>query len=197
MSLKCTKKLFLTFALAILFILLLSISSFAMTPTWTNDAKFTRGVSNTCYYISSSASSYTSKINAAAQNWEVTGYGWNPIYVTAVSSNRATHIDIYSVNPNNDTVLDDNTNAYASFWSSSSTLLANRGYGPSTNYFYTEIAINSSKTLETDTFIHEMGHCFGLAHSSDRNSIMYGTKSKRNVSTVQKDDHDTINYLYN
>ena len=54
-----------------------SCSVFAMTPTYTNDAKFTRGVSNCCYYVDSTASSYTSNVNSAANNWVDTGYGWN------------------------------------------------------------------------------------------------------------------------
>lgn len=36
---------------------LLSNNIFAMTPTWPNDAKFNRSVSNAYYYVDSSASS--------------------------------------------------------------------------------------------------------------------------------------------
>ena len=81
----------------------LSSSVFAMTPTYANDAKFTRGVGNCCYYVDSSASGYTSAISSAAYNWENTGYGWNPIYMTAVSSNYATHMDFYGATPYTDT----------------------------------------------------------------------------------------------
>ena len=83
----------------------LSSSVFAMTPTYANDAKFTRGVGNCCYYVDSSASGYTSAINDAAYNWENTGFGWNPIYMHAVASNYATHIDFYGATPSTDSYL--------------------------------------------------------------------------------------------
>ena len=84
------KKLFIFFTTLVL---TLSSVTFAMTPTYTNDAKFNRGVGNCCYYVDGSASGYANQISSAANNWEVTGYGWNPIYMTEVSSNYATHMD--------------------------------------------------------------------------------------------------------
>lgn len=47
---------------------LMNTKTFAMTPTWPNDAKFNRGVSNAYYYVDSTANSYTSRINAAVNN---------------------------------------------------------------------------------------------------------------------------------
>lgn len=72
--------------------LLLSTSVFAYNPI---GGKFSRGVSNTCYYVDSTASAYTTRINAAANNWVNTGHGWNPIYMTPVSSSYLTHMDFY------------------------------------------------------------------------------------------------------
>lgn len=37
---------------------LMTNNIFAMTPTWINDAKFSRGVSKAYYYVDSSASSF-------------------------------------------------------------------------------------------------------------------------------------------
>ena len=54
-----------------------------------------------------------------------------------------------------------------------------------------------SVSYETELMIHEMGHAFGLAHSSSLYSVMYPGIYSSYVSTVQKEDHDTINYLYN
>lgn len=39
-----------------------------------NNAKFTRGVGNTCFWVSSSASKYKASIRTRAQNWMYTGY---------------------------------------------------------------------------------------------------------------------------
>lgn len=176
-----------------------SCSIFAMTPTYTNDAKFTRGVSNCCYYIDSTASSYTSNVNSAANNWVDTGYGWNPIYMTAVSSNYATHMDFYGRTPSSDTYLNSSVLGYTSFWNTDGTLVANKTSEPTYNYFYTEIVFNTSASNSYDirTAKHEMGHAFGLDHTENSYSIMFPNINYTYVTTVQQCDHDTINYLYN
>lgn len=185
-----------TISLLILFLMVMSISSsaFAMTPPYTHKIRYSRGVANTCYYVDSSASTFVGAINTAANNWVYTGYGANPIYMTAVSSNRATHMDIYA------SYLDSkysNTNAYTTIWSSSSTQMSFEG---TSNYFYAEIMLNrnnlNANTENTSTIIHEMGHCFGLDDWSDAYSIMCSPKSDRKVTRVQQCDNDTINYLY-
>lgn len=169
----------------------------AMTPTWPNNAKFSRGVGNTCYWISGSASGYTSSINVAADIWEYNGWA-NPIYLTVVSSNYATHIDFYSSTPSSDSVLNSNVLGYTTFWSSVGTLVSPKGIGPSVNYFYTEIIMNNtlSGSYDSKIIMHEMGHAFGLAHTGNQYSIMYPYANGMLVSTVQKVDVDTINYLY-
>lgn len=197
MKFKVNTKIYLIIIAIILFAIVYPSNCFAMTSTFPNNAKYSRGVSNTCYYVSSSASGYTSQISQAAHNWVVTGYGWNPIQMTAVSSNKGTHMDIYASDFRNVTNISDNTNAYTTFWTSSSQLVSQPQLDPTYNYFYTEIHINTYRTtMNVPTLIHEMGHCFGLAHSTSEYSIMY-PYSSRLVTTVQKDDHDTINYLYN
>lgn len=177
----------------------LSSSVFAMTPTYANDAKFTRGVGNCCYYVDSSASSYTSSINDAAYNWENTGFGWNPIYMHAVASNYATHMDFYGATPSTDSYLSNSTGGYTTYWNSNSTLVCNKTDTPTYNYFYTEIILNTNNSSSYDyrTAKHEMGHALGLAHYLNHYSIMYPSLSGTYVTTVQQCDHDTINYLYN
>ena len=156
------------------------------------NSKFSRGVANTCYYINSSASSYTSKINKAANLWEYNGWD-NPIYMTAVSSNYATHMDFYGKTPSNDQNLDSNTNGYTTVYNSSGKQMT---FG-SSNWFYAKIVINKSSSANQATVVHEMGHAFGLAHyPSNSSSIMYPYSSGRKVSSPQKCDVDTINYLY-
>lgn len=177
----------------------LSSSVFAMTPTYTNDAKFSRSVGNCCYYVDSAASGYTNQINDAAYNWENTGYGWNPIYMTAVSSNYATHIDFYAATPATNVYLNSSVAAFTSFWNSNSAVIVTPPNAPSYNYFYTEIMFNTSNTGSYDyrTSKHEMGHALGLNHYANHYSIMYPSLDGMYVTTVQQCDHDTINYLYN
>lgn len=190
------RKFFICFILSFCII---SCDVFAMTPTFTNDAKFTRGVSNCCYYVDSTASGYTSNINSAANNWVDTGYGWNPIYMTAVSSNYATHMDFYGRTPSSDSYLSDSVVGYTSFWNSNGTLVTAKKDIPSYNYFYTEIVMNlsSSDSYDIRAAKHEMGHAFGLGHTENTYSIMFPNINYIYVTNVQQCDHDTINYLYN
>lgn len=82
---------------------------------------------------------------------------------------------------------------------SNGNLVSKRGTGPTKNYFYTEVTINKNhfpSSYRTSIMIHELGHAFGLAHSSSKYSIMYPYYNTVLVSKVQKVDNDTINLLY-
>lgn len=160
-------------------------------------ARFTRGVGNTCYYVDSSASAYTSRINAAANNWVHTGYGYNPIYMTAVSSSHGTHIDLYG----NTTSYwgDPNIRGETIMFNSAAQDMTNQI--STTNWVYAEIHLNTSviatNTIETQgTIAHEMGHCFGLAHVNDPNCLMYRYSNGRNTHVVTADENNGINALY-
>ena len=174
--------------------LLLSTSVFAYNPI---GGKFSRGVSNTCYYVDSTASAYTTRINAAANNWVNTGHGWNPIYMTPVSSNYLTHMDFYGKT--------------TSFWGDSNIrgetrMFTNSGQditskAHNTNWMYAEIYVNTSvvstNTIQTQgTFAHEMGHAFGLDHVSNVNALMHRYSNERLTHVVSLDEHNGINALY-
>ena len=164
----------------------------AMTPTYTHAIRFSRGVKNTCYYISPSASGYTSLINTAATKWASL---YNMIKNTPVSTNYATHIDFYAYSPTTDPQhhLNSNINAYTTIWSANGVQMS---FDSTQNYFYTEIVINNTKNIGSDTIAHEMGHAYGLDHNNSVYSIMYGTNVGRMVTTPQSVDNDTVNYLY-
>lgn len=174
-------------------------SIFARTPTMPNDVRFSRGVSNCCYYIDWTASGYQNQVVSASNNWVDTGYGWNPIYMTSVSSNYATHMDFYGRNAGSDSYLNNSVVGYTSYWNTDGSMTSQKGQVPTYNYFYTEIVFNTDLSESYDYRIakHEMGHAFGLLHTEDRYSIMYPTLFNMMVSTVQQGDHDAINYLYN
>ncbi len=59
------KKFYLFVIIMILFLFNATVVS-AATPTFPNNAKFTRGVKNTCYYVDSTANSYLKYIKPAA-----------------------------------------------------------------------------------------------------------------------------------
>jgi hypothetical protein len=43
---------------------------------------------------------------------------------------------------------------------------------------------------------HEMGHAFGLGHSSDPNALMYYDATSKTTLSLAQDDVDGVNYLY-
>lgn len=161
-----------------------------MSPTYEHEIRYSRGVSNTCYYVDSTAATYTSRINQAANGWVHTYYGDNPIYMTAVSSNRATHMDFYARAMTGDY---SSYVAYTNIWTSSGVQLPFNG---TTNYYYAEVHINNNQTVTTADMMHEMGHCFGLDEYNNPYSIMWPLTINWYVSTVQACDNATVNYLY-
>ena len=156
------------------------------------------GVGAVDYYITTSASSYSTEIGNAANNWVYTGYGYNPIYMYQTTNFSASNMDIYAealggaVGYAGATYYVDVTNEghlhvspYESLWD------------------YGEIYLNTSFTSELSSIYkqgviaHEMGHVFGLAHNNDNvYSIMCQSAYNRVTETVGLADHYGINAMY-
>lgn len=189
------KKISLLLLLIIICLLFCDNTVFAMEGTWINDAKFSRGVKNTCYYVNSTANAYVSRINSAARSWAVLD---NKINNTAVSSNKGTHIDIYGKYIGSDQWLDEQTLAYVYFYDENAKpILQAIDDEPRINYYYVEMIINRSnaKLITSGTIAHEMGHAYGLSHRWDYYSIMHPYNDVL-VTTPQASDNAIINYLY-
>ncbi len=179
-------------------ILTLYSSCYAITPSFTY--KCSGGVSGYYYINEGTSNVFYSLITAAAHNWEYTGYGDNPVYLTIKSNNDNTIIDIY--------------NEYGTYWDNPSILgetihrdgSANRVDPYLNNWDYSEIHLNetymsSNKITNSHaqgTIAHEMGHAFGLAHYNNNptGSIMCQSFVPRIVQTVQQEDNEAINPKY-
>ena len=175
--------------------LAMSNVAFALVPTI--GGYFSRGVSSMCYYVDSSASSYTSNINTCINRWTNSGYSpSNYINMTAVASNYATHVDYYGY-PEDDFL----SLAYVAetlFFSSSGT----NGSGAAP-YYYTEIRINTDSFPDLTSFekigtmAHEFGHSLGLdENNSNTSSIMCQLGSGRTVNRVSSEDYATVVNIY-
>lgn len=175
--------------------LAMASSAFALVPR--NGGYLTRGVDNMCYYVDSSASSYTSYINTGINRWTSSGYSPSDfINMTAVSSNYATDVDYYGL---------DMADMYygssvAETYYFGSTGVQATGTGP---YYFSEIAINKdmfptcSSFEKIGTCAHEFGHAMGLdENNSDTSSIMCQSSSGRTVNTVSAEDYATVVYIY-
>lgn len=188
----------------ILTIFIGGITNVYATPTFGTN-RYYNGVGNITVYIDgpSGASYWVNFIKNAANNWMYTGVGANPIYIKFVSSKSGSLMDFYAKK--------------SSYWTAQGTgngILAetlfydinNNYFSPIThkkNWVWTEIYINDDNFKKSSfsndnalgTVIHEMGHAWGLAHTTDRYSIMCQSTT-RVVQRVQKQDNDAVNRLY-
>jgi len=175
--------------------LAMSNVAFALVPTI--GGYLSRGVGKMCYYVDSSANSYTSYINTGINRWTNSGYSpSNFIKMTAVSSNYATDVDYYAVNE--DDMLYPLAIAITDYYTSSGS--GTTGLVP---YYYAEITINKDEIgyctnyEKIGTMAHELGHALGLEeNNSNTSSIMCQLSSGRTVNTVSSEDYATVVNIY-
>lgn len=169
--------------------------AFALVPTI--GGYLSRGVDRMCYYVDSSASSYTSYINTGINRWTNSGYSPSDfINMTAVSSNYATDVDYYALDE--DDFMYGGVIAITDFFTSSGTESSGQS-----SYYYSEITINKgemnsiSNYNKIGTMAHELGHAMGLdENNSNTSSIMCQLGSGRTVNTVSSEDYATVVDIY-
>ena len=163
--------------------------------TWDNDAKLTNGVGSygshvRYYWIDSSALSHTSLIDQARDSILRTS-----ILIKKISTQSSSVFDIYKkqLYPDYQGVLGE------SFFYNS---LNNDMRVPTYNYKWTKIILNTSNFNALSNFnkrgtiAHELGHCMGLYHSTDKNRVMTQLGKGRTVAKATYTDLATINHLY-
>lgn len=175
----------------------LAMSSVAFASVPVLGGRLSRGVSDMCYYVDSTASSYTSYINTGIKRWTNSGYSpSNFIKMTAVSSNWATDVDYYAQEMKE--FISPSCLAETSYFNSNG-----NNCSSSTQYFFAEIMINED-TIEDitsyqkiGTMAHELGHALGLnENNSDTSKIMCRLAYGRTVNTVSAAEYAQVVSIY-
>lgn len=148
------------------------------------------------YFITSSASSYSTAINDAMDTWIYTST--NPGVTTSISWRQTTTqsdsvMDIYYGSFFTAGIL-----AATDFWTYSTQI------NPTTsNWGWGRIRLNGSSFdglssyNRQGTIAHEMGHVFGLDETNtETNSVMCQLGSGRTVNRASANDLNTINTMY-
>lgn len=196
------------------FALLFIIS--ATVPVWADDTptvafgsgRMEGGIGNIYVYIddkqSLRATYWQNLIKTAINNWMYTGVGANGFYCQGYVSSgvSGSKLDWYA---ENSSYFGDNGNTITIAVTKHYDYSINGVNPKNTNWYSASIHLNDpylrrdsvSDNAAIGTFIHEIGHAFGLAHNNQNpNSIMCQTKYNRQVQRVQKVDNDALNELY-
>lgn len=194
------KKLIINFIMTIVLISIPSMKVFAFETF--NSHKQIGGVgdygNNTkYYYVTSSASNYSTAVDNAMYDWVHTT---SRLGITTPISYRRTYTQSSSVMD----VYAGYYNAvpYNSFYAWAEQIVSGNVVGPKTsNWNWTKIKINNNNSSgltsseKKGAVAHEMGHCFGLAHNLLASTLMYKYYDFSILSS-QPDECNGINYLY-
>lgn len=171
--------------------------------TWKNDAKLTNGVGSygshvRYFWIDSSAAANTSQIDQVRNEWVNTSGTIlrTSILIKKISVQKSSVFDIYKkqIYAHSTGIIGESY-----FYNSSNVDMGT----PTYNYKWTKIILNTSvfnslsSFNQRGTIAHELGHCLGLAHSTDSNRVMTQLGSGRKVAKATYTDLATINHLYN
>lgn len=161
------------------------------------------------YWVDSSASNYSTMIDAAVSTWVHTTSRLGittPISLARTTTKSSSYFDVYmKAMPGSTTTV-----AGTYFYVKNVGCINPNLQGPNQNYSWTEIDLNSNSfpslaansSLSADekrqgTIAHEFGHAMGLAHSNDNPKvIMCQLKANRSVYMPMADDAQGVNALY-
>ncbi|MDO5156402.1 MAG: M57 family metalloprotease [Eubacteriales bacterium] len=165
-----------------------------------NQHKLTYGVGNygkdtQHYYITSSASGYTSYINTAMSEWVNTTSSMGvttPISYTRTTTQSSSRMDIYKVSTVNE------------WWGLTTLYNGSTEVNPNnSDWVWGKIQLDGdfaslSENKRLAVIAHEMGHVMGLAHSDLNNVLMRAdiAYNSSSISRAQANDLAGINYLY-
>lgn len=150
--------------------------------------KYNRSITNACYYVDGSVSVLTSYINGAAYDWASKS---NPLNMTAVSSNYATHMDFYG-KPDSYWGNDGTVGETLHYLNGGAYIYPNNG-----DWFYVDIYLNLERAYNIQgTTAHEIGHALGLAHWNGNPYSIMAQSGYRLIHTVQTIDNQHLNEIY-
>lgn len=162
------------------------------------------GIGNFNYYITDSvlnhqmSSTWETLIANAAYSWEVTGYGWNPLYAHRTYNYYNSNMDIYL----SQQMVEGYIMGNVTYWTGTSPN-ATQVNPQFSDWVFTEVTMfvnmynwNDSNTMQR-YIAHFFGQTFGLDNNSDSYSVMCSFYTPCYVYLPSQADHNGLNAIYN